>query len=108
MEEEQEQEALAESLNKTCTRYKIGINAEKTKLMKNSTNGIQREIKVKGRSWVTIFKLLGGVFRDHGSKPDTVSRVVQATAAFTKLNPIWRDINKISLVISHLSKVKLM
>ena len=46
-EEEQELEALVESLDKTCTRYKMEISAEKTKLMSNSTNGIQREIKVK-------------------------------------------------------------
>ena len=42
-EEEQELEALAESLDKTCTRYKTEISAEKTKLMTNSANGIQRE-----------------------------------------------------------------
>ena len=48
-EEEQELEALVESLNKTCTRYKMEISAEKTKLMTNSANGIQREIKVKGQ-----------------------------------------------------------
>ena len=39
-EEEQELEALAESLDKTCTMYKIEISAEKTKLMANSSNGI--------------------------------------------------------------------
>ena len=50
-EEEQELEALVESLDKTCTRYKMKISAEKTKLMTNNANGIQREIKVKGRSW---------------------------------------------------------
>ena len=50
-EEEQEPEALVESLDKTCTRYKKEINAEKTKLMTNSANGIQREIKVKCRRW---------------------------------------------------------
>ena len=38
-------EALVESLDKTCTRYKMEISAEKTKLMTNSANGIQREIK---------------------------------------------------------------
>ena len=42
-------EALVESLDKTCTRYKMEISAEKTKLMTNSANGIQREIKVKGQ-----------------------------------------------------------
>ena len=35
-EEEQELEALVESLDKTCTRYKMEISAEKTKLMTNS------------------------------------------------------------------------
>ena len=42
-EEEQELEALVESLDKICTRYKMEISAEKTKLMTNSANGIQRE-----------------------------------------------------------------
>ena len=39
-EEEQEQETLAESLNKTCTRYKMEISAEEVKLMTNSSNAI--------------------------------------------------------------------
>ena len=104
-EEEQELEALEESLDKTCTRYKMEINAEKTKLMTNSANGIQREIKVKGQKLgtVTSFKYLGAVVSDDGSKPEVLSRIAQATAALTKLKPIWRD-NNISLG----SKVKLM
>ena len=44
-EEEQDLEVLFESLNKICTRYKVEISAEKTKLMTNSATGIQR------RSW---------------------------------------------------------
>ena len=104
-EEEQELEALVESLDKTCTRYKMEISAEKTKLMTNSANGIQREIKVNGQKLgtVTSFKYLGAVVSDDGSKPEVLSRIAQATAALTKLKPIWRD-NKISLG----SKVKLM
>ena len=47
-EEEQELEEIVESLDKTCTRYEMEISAEKTKLMTNSANGIQREITVKG------------------------------------------------------------
>ena len=43
--EEQELETLVENLDKTCTRYKMEIRAEKTKLMTNSGNGIQREIQ---------------------------------------------------------------
>ena len=42
-EEKQELEAL-ESLDKTTTRCKMEISAEKT----NSANGIQREITIKG------------------------------------------------------------
>ena len=53
-EEEQELEALVESLDKTCTRYKIEISAEKTRLMTNSANGILREIKVKWQNMGTI------------------------------------------------------
>ena len=104
-EEEQELEALVESLDKTCTRYKMEISAEKTKLMTNSANGIQREIKVKGQKLgtVTSFKYLGAVVSDDGSKPEVLSRIAQVTAALTKLKPIWRD-NTISLG----PKVKLM
>ena len=102
--EKQELEALVESLDKTCTRYKMEISAEKTKLMTNSANGIQREIKVKGQKLgtVTSFKYLGAVVSDDGSKPEVLSRIAQATAAITKLKPIWRD--NISLG----SKMKLM
>ena len=104
-EEEQELEALVESLDKTCTRYKMEISAEKTKLMRISANGIQREIKVTGQKLgtVTRFKYLGAVVSDDGSKPEVLSRIAQAIAALTKLKPIWRD-NSISLG----SKVKLM
>ena len=102
---EEEQESLVESLDKTCTRYKMEISAEKTKLMTNSANGIQREIKVKGQvlGTITSFKYLGAVVSDDGSKPEVLSRIAQATAALTKLKPIWRD-NNISLG----SKVKLI
>ena len=88
-EEEQELEALAESLDKICTRYKMEISAEKTKLMTNSANGIQREIKVKGQKieTVTTFKYLGAIVSDEGSKPEALSRVAQATASLTKPKP---------------------
>ena len=104
-EEEQELEALVESLNKICTSYKMEKSAEKTKLMTNSVNGIQREIKVKGQKFgtVTSFKYLGAVVLDDGSKPEVLSRIAQATAGLTKLKPIWRDKN-----ISLGSKVKLV
>ena len=73
--------------------------------MTNSANGTQKEIKAKGQKLgiVTSFNDLGAVVSDDGSKPDVLSRIEQATAALTKLKPIWRD-NNISLG----SKVKLM
>ena len=46
---------------------------------------------------------LGAVVSVEGSKPKVLSRIAQAPAALTKLQPIWRD-NNISLG----SKVKLM
>ena len=94
-EEEQELEALVESLDKTCTRYRMEISAEKTKLMTKSTNGIQREIKVKRQKLgtVTSFKYLGAVVSDDGSKPEVLLRTEQATAALTKLKPFSRNDN---------------
>ena len=87
--EKQELKALLESLDKTCTRYKMKISAEKTKLMTNSANDIQREIKVKGQKLgtVTSFRYLGAVVSDERSKPEVLSRIAQATAAMTKLKP---------------------
>ena len=45
------------------------ISAEKTKLMTNSANGIQRENKVKGQrlGTVTSFKYLEATVSDEGS-----------------------------------------
>ena len=83
-------EALYKSLDKTCTRFKREISADKTKLMINSTNSIEKEIKVKW--WklgtVTSFKYLCTVVSDDGSKPEVLSRIAQATVALSKLKPI--------------------
>ena len=104
-EEVQELEALVENLDKTCTSYRMQISAEKTKLMINSANDIQREITVKGQKLrtVTSFKYIVAIVSDEGSKPEVLSRIAQATTALTNFKPIWRD-NNISLG----SKVKLM
>ena len=53
--EKQELEALVENLYKTCTRDKMEMCAEKTKLMTNSANGIQRERNVKGQKLGKVF-----------------------------------------------------
>ena len=74
--EEQELGAPIETLDKTCTRYKMEISSEETTIMTNSVNGIQREIKVKGQKsgTVTSFKYLGAVVSDDGSKPEAGPR----------------------------------
>ena len=94
-EEEQELEALVGSLDKTCTRYKMEISAEKTKLMTNCAKGILREIKVKRQNMGTItsFEYLSTAVSDDGSKPEVLSRIAQATEAYTKLKPIWSNKN---------------
>ena len=69
------------------------ISAEKTKLMTNNTSGISTEIKVNGQKLetVTSFKYLGSVITDEGSKPEILSGIAQATAALTRLKPVWND-----------------
>ena len=69
------------------------ISSEKTKLMTNNTSGINTEIKVKRQKveTVTSFKYLGSVITDEGAKPEILSRIVQTTAALTRLKPGWID-----------------
>ena len=57
------------------------VSAEKTTLMTNSANGIQRKIKVKGQKLgtVTRFEYLGAVVLDDGFILEALSRIVQAT-----------------------------
>ena len=69
------------------------IIAEKTKLMKNNTSGINTEIKVNGQKIETVrsSKYLGSVITDEFSKPEILSRIAQTTAALTRLKPVWND-----------------
>ena len=52
---------------------------------------------------VTSFKYLGSVITDKGSKPETLSKIAQKTAALTRLKPVWIDKG-----ISLSSKIRLM
>ena len=90
---EEELEKLVERLNKVSTAYSMEISAEKTKLMTNNTSGINREIKVNGQKLetVTSIKYLGSVITDEGSKPEILFGIAQATAALTRLKPVWND-----------------
>ena len=76
-------ENLVERLDKASTAYGMEISAMKTKLMTNNTSGINTEIKVNGQKLetVTSFKYLSPVISDQGSKPKTLSRIAQTTAA---------------------------
>ena len=69
------------------------ISAEKTKLMTNNTSGINTQIKVNGQKLetVTSFKCLDSVITEEGSKPGILPRIAQATAALTRLKPVWND-----------------
>ena len=92
-------------LDKAPTAYGMEISAEKTKLMTNNTSGINTEIKVNGQKLetVTSFKYLGSVITDEESKPEILSRIAQATAALTRLKPVWSDKS-----ISLSSKIRLI
>ena len=103
--EEDELANLVERLDKAFTAHGMEISAEKTKLMRNTTRGINTEIKVNGQKLetVTSFKYLGSVITDEGSKPDILSRIALATAALARLKPVWIDKS-----ISLSSKIRLM
>ena len=69
-------------------------SAEKTWLMTNNASGIKTEMKVNGQKieTVTSFKYLGSLIIDEGSNPEIpLSRIVQTTAALTRLKPVWND-----------------
>ena len=54
---EEELANLVERLDKASTAYGMEISAKKTKLMTNSTSGINTEIKVNGQKLETSHKL---------------------------------------------------
>ena len=53
----------------------------------------QTEVKVNAQKLetVTSFKYLGSVISDEGSKLEILFRIAQATAALTRLKPVWND-----------------
>ena len=102
---EEELAKLVERLDQSSTAYGMEISAEKTKLITNTTSGINTEIKVYGQKLetVTSFKYLDSFITDEGSKPEILSRIAQTTAALTRLKLVWNDRN-----ISLSSKIRLM
>ncbi|KAK2190846.1 hypothetical protein NP493_66g02033 [Ridgeia piscesae] len=85
--------------------FGLQINAEKTKLMTNNTNGFSTDIRVNGEKLdcVNRFKYLGAIIADEGSKPEILARIAQAIKALAKLKNIWNDRN-----IAFSSKIRLM
>ena len=83
-------EKIAECLSKAPTAYGMDISTEKAKLMTNKTIGIDTNIKVNGQKveTVTSFKHLDSAIIDEGSKPEILSRIIQTTAAPTRLKPV--------------------
>ena len=102
---EEEKKGWIDRLDRTTTRYKMEIGADKTKVMTNNPNGFQREIKIKGQRLEEVenFKYLRAIISNEGSKPEILSRIAQTTAALSRLKIIWKDMN-----ISLASKAKLM
>ena len=82
----------------------LSIHSTTVESIEFSALSIQRQWhpeRDKGKSaevghCITSFKYLGAVVSDDGPKPEVLSRIAQATAALTKLKPLWRD-NNISL-----------
>ena len=103
--QEQELVKLVNHLEETSTAYGMQINAEKTQLMTNNTNGISTDITIDNKKLETVrsFKYLGAIVSDKGSKPEVLSRIAQTTAVVTKLKVIWNDKG-----IATSSKIRLM
>ena len=102
---EEELAHLVERLDKTSTAFGMQINAEKTKLMTNNTNGISTDAWVNGEKLdcVNRFKYLGAIIADEESIPGILARIAQTTAALANLKTIWNDRN-----IALSSKIRLM
>ena len=68
------------------------ISAKKTRLTTNNTSGINTD-QINGQKLetVTSFKYLGSVITNEGSKSEILSRTAQATAAITRLKPVWNE-----------------
>ena len=90
--DKQELANILKRLDKTSSDYGMEINAEKTKLMTNNSNGIQERILVNGKQLETIANL-----------KYLESRIVQTSPAMARLKPMWKNNN-----ITLRNKIKLM
>ena len=104
-EEEEKAGVLVDRRDRTTIRHKMEVGPHKLKVMTNNPNGFQRDIKKKDLRLEEVenFQYLGAIMSNEGSKPESLSRIAQTTAALSRLKIIWRDKN-----IALDSKVKLM
>ena len=74
-------------LSQASTRFRMEMSAEKTKIMRRNTEGIEdsREINGQRLETVTATKYLGSKVTDECSKPEVLARIAQTVAAFSKL-----------------------
>ena len=94
-EEEEEVGIPVDRLDTTTTRHKIEIGPDKIKVKTNNPNVFQRETKIKNQRLEEVenFKNLGAIISNEGLNPEILSKIVQTTAALSRLKIIWRDKN---------------
>ena len=91
-EEELELGALVQTLDKGCTKNKMEISAEKTKLLKKKKKKQRGSSMRKGRNWVPL--QVSSI-----SEPQMVAQNQRfslncvSNAGLAKLKTIWRDMN---------------
>ena len=80
---EEELNELIKNLDRTAKAFGMEINAKKTKVMTNNTEGIRGDIRINDKRLETVnqFKYLGVIVIDEGSKSEILSRIAQATHA---------------------------
>ena len=69
------------------------INASKTKVMSNTTNGLINKITINGQTLeeVESFKYLRSILSDEVSRPELLTRIMMTSQAVVKLKVVWCD-----------------
>lgn len=100
----EELQHLTDRLNVSAAAFGMEISTSKSKIMVNTVRGSHAYITINGEALEEVkkFKYLGAVIASDGTSIHEIkSRMATATAAMSKLHPIWR-----SKISSHI-KLKL-
>ena len=91
--EKEELVKLVDHLEKSLHSLRHGDQCQEDQADDKQHQWHQHRDQVNGQKLetVTSFKYLGSVITDEGSKPELLYRIAQATAALTRLKPIWID-----------------